>query len=177
MSQFKRSTGSLMMSIAEVIIGILLMINPIGFTSGIMITFGVILSLNGIRHTVHYFRENPEYAAEERSLVKGISYLLVGMFCMFKSKWFIVTFPILTAVYGVVILLTGINKVQWAIDMLRLKQKYWFIAMIGAALTLAFAVLILCNPFSTTAILWTFIAVSLIVEAVLDILTFVFGRR
>ena len=44
-------------------------------------------------------------------------------------------------------------------------------------LTLTFAVLILCNPFSTTAILWTFIAVSLIVEAVVDILTYIFGKK
>lgn len=69
------------------------------------------------------------------------------------------------------------RKVQWAIDLLRLKQKYWFIAMIGAVCTLLFGILILANPFESTAILWTFIAVTLIVEAVVDILTLVFGRR
>lgn len=101
----------------------------------------------------------------------------MGLFCALKSEWFIATFPLLTVIYGVVTLMTGLSKVQWAIDMLRQKQKYWFVALIGALLTLVFAVLILCNPFSSTAIPWTFIAISLIVEAVMDILAFVFGKR
>jgi len=49
--------------------------------------------------------------------------------------------------------------------------------LIGAVLTLGFAVLILLNPFATTAILWTFIAVSLIVEAAVDILTYIFDKK
>ena len=74
------------------------------------------------------------------------------------------------------ILISGINKIQWAVDMLRQKQKYWFVALIGAALSLVFAALVLANPFSSTAALWIFIAVSLIIEAVVDILAFIFGR-
>lgn len=87
------------------------------------------------------------------------------------------TFPLLTVIYGVLTLLGGINKVQWAIDMLRAKQKYWFVAIISAVLTLVFSALILANPFASTAVLWTFIAVTLIVEAVIDIAAFILGRK
>ena len=96
---------------------------------------------------------------------------------MFRSNWFIVTFPLLTVIYGVLTLLGGINKVQWAIDMLRAKQKYWFVAIISAVLTLVFSALILANPFASTAVLWTFVAVTLIVEAVIDIVAFILGRK
>ena len=96
---------------------------------------------------------------------------------MFRSNWFIVTFPLLTVIYGVLTLLGGINKIQWAIDMLRAKQKYWFVAIISAVLTLVFSALILANPFASTAVLWTFIAVTLIVEAVIDIVAFILGRK
>ena len=78
---------------------------------------------------------------------------------------------------GILILVSGIGKIQWAVDMSRQKQKYWYLALISAALSLVFAALILTNPFSSTAVLWTFIAVSLIVEAVMDILTFIFGKK
>lgn len=53
----------------------------------------------------------------------------------------------------------------------------WFIALIGAALSVLFAVLVLANPFSSTIILWNFIAIWLIIEAVMDILTFIFGMK
>lgn len=177
MKKMSRSTGNLLMCIMEVILGILLLIDPIGFTSGIIVVLGVLLTLLGIKSLVSYFRQDAEEASENSGLAKGLLFVLLGLFCMFKSEWFIVTFPILTVLYGVLTLMTGISKVQWAIDMLRQKQQYWFIAIIGAVLTLVFAVLILCNPFSSTAILWTFIAVSLIVEAVVDILAFIFGRK
>ena len=83
----------------------------------------------------------------------------------------------LTVVYGVITLINGINKVQWAVDLLRLKQRFWFVSLIGAALTLVFGILILTNPFTTTAILWTFIAVTLIAEAAMDIVTFILARK
>lgn len=177
MTRVKRSSGSLIMCIAEVLIGVLLLVDPVGFTSGIIIALGLILALNGIRHTVRYFREDPQIAALDGNLSKGLICLLSGLFCIFNSNWFIVTFPILTMVYGIATLLTGISKVQWAVDMFRLKQKYWFIAIIGAVLTLVFALLILFDPFSSTAILWTFIAISLIIEAVIDVITFIFGKK
>ncbi len=137
MSKVKRNTGNLLMSLTEIIIGILLLINPVGFTTGIIVTLGVLMAILGIESIVGYFRATPEEAAE----------------------------------------VSGINKVQWAVDMLRQKQKYWFIALIGAVLSLVFAVLVLANPFSSTVVLWTFIAVSLIIEAVVDILAFIFGRK
>lgn len=177
MYKFNRRKGNLLTCIAELLIGILLFINPVGFTSGIIIMLGVILAVSGIVNLFGYFRAAPEDAAEQGGLAKGLGLLLAGTFCMFRSNWFIVTFPLLTVIYGVLTLLGGINKVQWAIDMLRAKQKYWFVAIISAVLTLVFSALILANPFASTAVLWTIIAVTLIVEAVIDIVAFILGRK
>ena len=44
----KRNLGSVAMSLAEIVIGILLLVNPVGFTSGIIVTFGVVLMITGI---------------------------------------------------------------------------------------------------------------------------------
>ena len=165
------------MSIAEVIIGILLLVNPIGFTSGIIIAFGVVLMIMGIHKTVKYFRTEPEEAAVSQILVKGLLMLLAGAFCAFNSHWFIATFPVLTLVYGVVVLITGITKVQWTIDIIRMKRSKWFWAAISAAISIVCGVVIITSPFSTTAVLWMFIGISLIVEAVFDMIGSIFGNR
>ena len=173
----KRNLSSMAMSIAEVIIGILLLVNPIGFTSGIIIAFGVVLMIMGIHKTVKYFRTEPEEAAVSQILVKGLLMLLAGAFCAFNSHWFIATFPVLTLVYGVVILITGITKVQWTIDIIRMKRSKWFWAAISAAISIVCGVVIITSPFSTTAVLWMFIGISLIVEAVFDMIGSIFGNR
>lgn len=177
MSKIKRSTGNLLMCLTEIIIGILLLINPVGFTSGIIITLGIMLAIMGIVSIVGYFRADPEEAAEKSGLAKGLVFVFLAFVCIFKTGWLIAAFPLITVFYGVLILVSGISKVQWAVDMLRQKQKYWFVALIGAVLSLVFAALVLANPFSSTVVLWTFIAVSLIIEAIVDILAFIFGRK
>ena len=173
----KRNLSSMAMSLVEVIIGILLLVNPIGFTSGIIIAFGVVLMIMGIHKTVKYFRTEPGEAAVSQILVKGLLMLLAGAFCAFNSHWFIATFPVLTLVYGVVILMTGITKVRWNIDIIRMKRSKWFWAAISAAISIVCGIVIITSPFSTTAVLWMFIGISLIVEAVFDMIGSIFGNR
>lgn len=173
----KRNLSSVAMSLAEIIIGILLLVNPVGFTSGIIVAFGIVLMLMGIGSVIKYFRTEPEEAAVSQALVKGLIELLAGAFCAFNSHWFIVTFPVLTLVYGVGILITGLTKLQWTVDIIRMKRKKWFLAAISAAVSILCGIVIITSPFSTTAILWMFIGISLIVGAVFDLIAAIFGSK
>lgn len=173
----KRNLSSMAMSLVEVIIGILLLVNPIGFTSGIIIAFGILLMIMGISKTIKYFRTEPEEAAVSQTFAKGLLTLLAGAFCAFNSHWFVATFPVLTLVYGVVILVTGITKVQWTIDIIRMKRSKWFWMAISAAISIICGITVITNPFSTTAVLWMFIGISLIVDAAFDMLGSLFGNR
>lgn len=173
----KRNLGGVAMSLAELIVGILLLVNPIGFTSGIIVTFGVVMMLWGIGSIIRYFCTTPEEAAVGQLLAKGLMTLLVGAFCTFHSHWFIATFPVLTLVYGVVIFLTGLKKLQWMVDSIRLKRSRWFLAGISAAISIICGLVIITNPFSTTAVLWMFTGISLIVEAIFDMIGAIFGNR
>lgn len=171
----KRNLSSVVMSLIEVIIGILLLVDPVGFTSGIIIAVGIVLIVTGIGSTIQYFRAEPEEAAVGQTLAKGLLSLLAGTFCAFNSHWFIATFPVLTLVYGVVILITGITKVQWTVDIIRMKRRRWFWAAISAVISILCGIVIITSPFSSTAVLWMFIGISLIVEAVFDMIVSIFG--
>lgn len=177
MHQLKRSLSGVLMSVIELVIGILLLVNPVGFTSGIIITAGIVLMVLGAGSVVRYFRTSPEEAAVNRLLVKGLVQLLAGAFCAFRSGWFIATFPVLTLVYGITILISGLAKLQWAVDIIRLKRKRWFLAALSAAVSLLCGIVVITSPFSTTGVLWMFTGISLIVEAVFDMISAVFGNR
>lgn len=174
MEKFKFISGKLLLCLCELAVGILLFIDPVGFTASIITAVGIVLILMGIISIIRYFRAAPDTARLEQGLVKGICSVLAGAFGVMKAEWLISIFPLLTIAYGVTILVTGIVRVQWAADMLRMKTGRWYIAAIGALLSIILAVIILCNPFGTTAFLWTFTAVTLIVEAVIDILVMIF---
>lgn len=174
----KRENGSsIFLCLFEVVVGILLLINPVSFTSGIIIAAGIALLCIGLTSIIKYFKADAEEAALSQSLLQGLVALLAGGFCAFNSHWFVVTFPVLTIIYGIVILVTGLGKVQMAVDLLRAKRKKWFIAAISAVISIACGVVILNSPFSSTAILWVFTGISLIVEAVVDIVALIFNMK
>lgn len=160
----------------EVLVGVLLLVNPVGFTSGILIAAGALACLWGLKMLIVYFFQKPEEAAAGRGLLNGLVCVLLGVFLVFKSSWILATFPVLTVVYGVVVLLAGLSKLQSGMDMLRLKRGRWYLVMLSALLSLVCAGVILVNPFASTAALWMFTGISLIVEAVLDLISAIFGK-
>lgn len=171
------SKAGLGVCLIELVIGIILLFRPVGFTNAIIVTVGVMLCLKAIKNIVDYFRAKPADASQDSLLTRGLLTLLAGLFCTFNSEWFIAAFPMITMLYGIFLLMLGMGKIQWMIDLLRLKDKKWFWAAIAAALTIIPALLIILNPFSSTAFLWTFVAVSLIVDAVMDTVSLFMTRK
>ena len=176
MNFLKKNANALIISLFELLIGVLLLIDPAYFTSAIIIAVGTALSIIGVIGIIKYFKANAKEAAAKQLLFKGLIALVAGAFCIFRSYWFVATFPILTIIYGIAILVTGLGKVQSAVDLLRQKKDKWFWVAIAAAVSIICAVIILSSPFTTTAVLWIFTGVSLIVEAAFDILAIILNR-
>ena len=171
----KENLGTIMMCLFELLVGILLLIDPVGFTTAIIIAAGLALLVIGFVFIVKYFRTEAAEAAKRQYFAKGLVAVFAGAFCAAKSYWFVATFPILTILYGAVILLTGLGKIQMTVDIIRLKKKKWFLAAISAVLAIICGGIILVSPFTTTAVLWVFTGISLIIEAIFDVITLIFG--
>ena len=172
----KERLSIISLSIVEILVGILLLANPVGLTKWIIMVLGIILVLIGLNNVIQYFRTPAPEAAIKKSLAIGILAILFGLWCIFKKEWFIALFPILTTLYGIGILVSGVTKVQWTADMVRLKTDHWGWMALSAAVTIICAAIILAHPFSTTAALWIFIGITMIVEAVIDIVAAIFKK-
>ena len=177
MKTIKENFGNIIMSLGEILIGILLLIKPIGFTKGIIIIVGSILIILGIINIVKYVTSDIFQSIKEQSLSTGLIFVTIGLFCVLRTNWFIITFPVLTILYGIMIFIMGLKKVQWSIDLVRLKRKHWFIVGLSAVTSIMFAIIIMNNPFSTTAILWQFTGIILIIESILDVIALVFETK
>lgn len=177
MKNLRENTGNIIMCLGEILVGIILLIKPVGFTKTIIIGVGLTLLIMGITNIIKYFKTNAIQAIKEQTLSTGLVFLAIGLFCTFRSNWFIATFPVLTILCGVIIFLVGLKKVGWTIDSIRLKRKYWYVIGINAILSIVFAFIVMNNPFSTIAALWQFIGIVLIIEAVFDIIAIAFDTK
>ncbi len=171
MQGIKKQLGGLAGSLFEALVGILLLINPVAFTSGIIVGAGVILCIGGLGFVSRYFRKDAVTASLEQDLSKGLIMLLLGVFCIVKSEWFVATFPVLTMLYGACLLVLGVGKIQWTVDVLRMKGRKWYLPALSAAISLVCGAVILASPFKTVEVLWTFTSVTIIVDAVFDIVS------
>lgn len=171
------SLKNLIICLVEIIVGILLLLKPVRFTNAIIIVFGVLLLLYAISVIIKYFRTEVAEAAIGQYLVKGLFALLIGSFCIFRSEWFVATFPILTILYGLIMLAGGLWKIQLTADLIRMKKGRWYIAAVSAVVSVICAAVILGNPFTSTAALWIFTGVTLIAEAFIDIVTWIINGK
>ena len=171
MNWLKKNAGELIICAFEIVAGVLLLLKPIGFTALSIVLAGVLLCIMGIGSVVKYFRTDIKEAVKGQELFKGSVLLIGGLFCAFRSDWFVATFPLMTVIYGVAVLLAALIKFQNTVNFIRLKKEKWFVCAIGAAISAVCSVVILLNPFSTTDVLWIFTGVTLIVEAFVDVIS------
>lgn len=166
---FRGRVGGLTLCVLEILVGVLLLIDPVGFTSGIIIGAGVLMELGGVVCVIRYFTSKPESGAAAQLLFKGLTLLMAGALCMTQYMWFLTAFPLLTVLYAGWMLVLAAMKLQHMADMLRLKTGRWYMPAIAAGMAIVLAAIILVNPFSAVNAVWTFVGVSLITEAVVEL--------
>lgn len=170
--QFVRTKrGSICACVLEIAVGVLLLIDPVGFTSAIIIGAGILMALAGVVHIIRYFTIAPEIAAQQQMLFKGLLMGMGGAACIMKHDWFLTAFPLLTVLYAIAMLILAAARLQKMADMRRMHLSTWYMPGIAAGLAAAMAIIILVNPFGAVNVVWTFVGISLIAEAVVEIVT------
>lgn len=173
MNFLRKNHTNLILCLAELAVGVLLLVNPEAFTRSIIMALGVAVAVLGVFNIIRYFRTSPAQAAADRRLAYGLGQLALGLFCLIQSSWLVGLFPVLTRLYGAGVLVLALFRVQQFVDVRRLGLGKGLITGISALITLLYAALILFIP----EITWIFIGVMLLVEAVMDMLILAFERR
>lgn len=148
--------------------GILLWMSPELLTMGIVYVLGGGLVILGLWDGISYFRTEALQAAKEQKIFSGLLKLGVGAACLVKAQWVVSALPALTVLYGIILLIVSAQKIQWSVDMKRMKKKYWHLAAVSGVVSLGFAVITIINPFRTTQLLWQILGVVLGIEAIAD---------
>ena len=79
---------------------------------------------------------------------------------------------------GVLVIISGIVKLQEAMDMMKVRVSGYVPMLLISILSLVFGVVILLNPFATAELLFRIIGIALIYNAVSDLLTvFYFSKK
>lgn len=100
-------------------------------------------------------------------MFKGLTELSVGFVTVLKTNWIVDRFSGLPTLYGLFILLSGVLKIEFAINSLRLKRDNILWLSTDSAATIVAALLIVLNVFPSVKFLRIFIGIALIIQAIL----------
>ena len=169
----KENWSTILTILFLLVVGILLLINPVLYAIAILKIAGGLLALLGIYDLVKYFKAPPEVAAKGSAFFSGVIMITVGIIFLVRGDTLMETFPILAVVYGAFQIVLGYSKLQKAVDALRLKMPLWWLKAICAGISLLFGYIIVFNPDMTWIGIWVFTGITMIIEAVLDTISLV----
>lgn len=172
MKKYLKNSNSGIFSLLEIVLGILLVLMPETIISYFLIIAGVVLAISGTISFVKYFVAKPNEAVKG-SLTGALVSLSIGIFliiCNARVKGLIDT---ITLVIGAVILYTGYQKLENAVEKIR-KKQFFVVTLVSALITIVVAVLAVFNVINKDIIL-QFIGVALIVEAAIDLADMIVG--
>lgn len=154
------------LSIGYIVMGSLLLFIP--ETSGKVMCYILagISSFFGITHLISYLHQEYPYETYRFDLVYGIVGLAGGAFVFMRPELLIQFLPI---ILGVIVFIDSIVKIQYAVDLNRMKYEKWYIILILALAMTGLSLLILKYPFSSLMTVVMFTGIGLIVNAIVNL--------
>lgn len=160
-------------SILTVIIGFILVLNPVNATVFICRTVGVILLATGLFITGSYFLNIGQNVGGS-SLIAGLIELALGIWISLRPESFV---QFLTVILGFIMLVHSFVMLQSAIEIKLFGIKRWWLLLITALLTLILGMIIIISPFATIAVTMTIAGISLIADGIIGIITTILISR
>lgn len=166
--------NSIAMAILAIIYGLILIIWPDLNAKLLGYVIAGAIVLIGLVFVVQYIRKDVVKDFYRRELVWGLTALFVGIVIFLKVDLIIGLLPF---ILGIIVLISGIVKLQNAFDLVRLDAKNWVPVMILAVINVAFGILLIANPVWIANIIFILIGAGLVYSGISDLITyFLFGR-
>ena len=159
-------SGTMLLSIAYIVIGMLLLIMPEASLLWICNAFGVIVLVTGIVCLIQYARIRGTGFTAPFMLVGGVITAGLGIFTLAKPQ---VVASFLPVVFGIFIVVDGVSRVGTAIDLAKRKGQKWWMLLLLSIVSVGLGVLLLLHPFDAAVSVVMLCGILLIVEGALNL--------
>lgn len=159
-------TGTFLLSIVYLLLGILLLIMPQTSLLWICYAFGAVVLLTGVICLIQYARLHGKGFSAPFFLIGGVITGALGIFALVQPE---TVASILPVVFGIFILVDGCNRVASGLELARQKGHKWWVLVLLGVLSLALGVFLLWRPFEFAVSMVMLCGVLLVVEGALNL--------
>lgn len=168
--------NALLLGLVMLTIGASMLIWPMESSSVLSyVIAGMVAALGAARTILYFVRREHAQPFSFGGLPLGLTLLALGALLLCKP---VLLTAILSVALGCLLIFSGFGSLQTAIDLIRIKLKYWYVPMLFALLSIACGVLTLLDPFETADTLMVFLGIALAGEGALLLASaFLFSRK
>lgn len=161
---------SIITMIAGVITGIILIAKPEQSVQFICIIFGAVLILLGIGSVISYFTKLKfTFLA-----VVGVILVIIGVMVCIRYERLVSAVIFL---FGLFVTISGIVDFISALDARKNNLKSWIFSIVMSVGVTILGIIVLVNPFDSAILLTRLLGLSLIIYAMLDLITLIQVRK
>ena len=158
--------ASIITSILLFLFGLVLIFNSEECIKSISIIIGLILIIIGILPVTSYFRYRKEETISEISLISGIFSIVCGLMFLFNEEMLLILIPVFI---GVWMIINGVNKFRFALDLKDMNETSWIITFIFSILIVVCGGYFIINPARGAKIVSQTLGIIICIYSILDI--------
>ncbi len=156
----------ILLAIANVVLGVALIAKPDDAVEVVCRVIGIVLAVWGVIRIINYFRVAVVEAFGSFGLVQGVALIAFGVYIAVAPYVMAEIFTVMTAI---LIIIGGVIKIQYSVDLKRMHSNTWWIELVAAIMLVVLGAIALVNPFAANSALMVFVGISLVVDGVFDL--------
>ena len=165
---------SVISSVLLLILGLFLFFKSGATLIAISYFIGAILLAIGIIAIVRFIRNSNKDIFNQLNIVYGVISIVAGLFLITIPEAIGSAIPI---VVGIIVIISSSMKVQQALVLKNMGNKYFLPTLITAILCLVCGVIILFNPFKSAVVVTKIIGLFIAIYAILDLVNTIILRK
>ena len=172
-NKLKRS--AYFVSIIYIIIGLIMLLNPIFVRNAINYIMGIFAILYGVIYIISLYQKKNSEVFSRFNLLGGILCVSFGLFLIVNPD---VLFSLIPFCAGVIIFMDALTLIYQSISLKRLEVNKWWIYLIISLIFLGFSIYIIIHAKEISDLLIRIIGAFLIVDAGIDlIITYILSKK
>ncbi len=153
--------------------GVVLVLVPKPTMLGVTNAIGNLVMVVGVIFVISFLLRK-KVASGNLDLVKGVILIGIGMFIRMNGKQI---FSIIPIILGIFLAVSGLLKVQRALDLHKMHYDSWMKVMMTALLNILIGLLVVINPFETAAWVLRLVGAGFIYSGTSDFFTSLYVSR
>lgn len=170
----KMQRSYIVMAVAYVVFGLSLLIKPELSTTVICYAIGAVCVIYAVANLIKYFTGSMNRMYIEPDFVLSVIICVFGIVTIVRPS---VIISILPFIVGIVLVFSGLIKVQDGINLKRFNYDRWFLVLGFAVISVILGIVVLLNPFGTGLLFTRMVGLFFTVDGVLSISSIVMLRK